>query len=126
MARVVWVNIPDDKRIVVALTYIIGIGSTLSKSILEAAKIDQNKRVKDLSEKDLDTIRAKISEYNTEVEARREQALNIKRLQEIWSYRWYRHKIWLPCRWQSTATNARTCKKRSGKKRVAIPGKKLA
>ena len=124
MARVAWVNIPDKKRIVIALTYIVWIGLTTSKEILVNVKIDESKRVNELSEKELDAIRAQIWEIPTEVDVKRDQALNIKRLQEIWAYRWYRHKVWLPCRWQWTASNARTCKARKWKRRVAVPGKK--
>ena len=124
MAKIAWANVPDSKRVLVWLTYIVGIWLTTSWKILEAVKIDPTKRVKDLSEADLDKIRAEIWKIPTEVEVRRDQQLNIKRLQEIWSYRWYRHKVWLPCRWQATASNARTCKARSWKKRVAVPGKK--
>ena len=114
----------DNKRVVISLTYIVWVGFTQSKNILNSVNISENTKVKDLSEKELDLIRSKISEIPTEVEIKRDQALNIKRLQEIWTYRWMRHRIWLPCRWQGTASNARTCKSRSGKKKVAIPGKK--
>ncbi len=124
MARVAWVNIPDNKRVVIALTYIVWRGRTTSSKVLHDCNIDESKRAKDLDEKELDLIRSKIASFPTEVEVRRDQALNVKRLQEIWSYRWYRHKIWLPCRWQSTATNARTCKRRAWKKREAVPWKK--
>ena len=124
MAKIAWANVPDHKRVLIGLTYIVGIWVTTSEKILKNAKIDWSKRVKDLSEADLDKIRAEIQKIPTEVDVRRDQALNIKRLQEIWSYRWYRHKVWLPCRWQATATNARTCKARAWKKRVAVPGKK--
>ena len=124
MARIAWVNIPDNKVIAISLTYIVWIGPSKSNKILDELKIEKTKRTKDLNEKELDMIRSKIAEHSTEVDIRREQAMNIKRLQEIWSYRWYRHRIWLPCRGQSTASNARTCKNRSGKRRMAIPGKK--
>lgn len=124
MARIAWVNIPDNKRVVIALTYIVWVWLTTSKKILDTAKIDKNLRVKELNEKQLDAIRTSLATLPTEVEVRREQALNIKRLQDIWSYRWHRHRMWLPCRWQGTASNARTCKARAGKKRVAITGKK--
>lgn len=124
MARIAWVNIPDDKKIEFSLMYIIWIWSFLSKKILNDAKVDPSKRLKALNEKELDAIRNEISKYPVEVDVKREIALSIKRLQEIGSYRWYRHKVWLPVRWQSTATNARTCKARAWKKRVAVAGKK--
>lgn len=124
MARIAWVNLPDDKKVEYALRYIVWIWPALSKKILRDTKIDPTKRLKTLSEKELDAIRNEIAKYPVEVDIKREWALNIKRLQEIWSYRWYRHKIWLPVRWQSTATNARTCKARWWKKRVAVAGKK--
>ncbi len=124
MARVAWVNIPDEKKVEFSLRYLVWIWPTLSKKILKDAKVDPSKRVKQLNEKELDAIRNEVAKYPVEVDIKREWAINIKRLQEIWSYRWYRHKIWLPCRWQSTATNARTSKARAGKKRVAIPNKK--
>ncbi len=124
MARIAWVNIPDNKKVLIALTYIVWVWQTTSKKILTDAKIDEHTRVKDLNEKQLDQIRTSLALLPTEVEVRREQALNVKRLQDIWSYKWYRHRMWLPCRWQGTASNARTCKARAGKKRVAIAAKK--
>lgn len=124
MARIAWVNIPDHKNLFIALTYIVWIWQKTSRDIIKNAKMDWSVRVKDLNEKQLDTIRAEVGKIPTEVEVRREQALNIKRLKEIWSYRWIRHRLGLPCRWQSTASNARTCKSKAGKKRVAIAGKK--
>lgn len=124
MARVAWVDIPENKRIVIALTYIIWVWNTTSIKILENTWIDQSVRVKDLSESQLDKIRNELDKIPTEVEVKRGQALDIQRLQQAWTYRWYRHRIWLPCRWQWTKTNAKTTKKRGWKKRVAVPGKK--
>lgn len=124
MVRIAWVNIPEDKRAVIALTYIVWIWPARSRLILKNTKISEVKRIKDLSEDDLDKIRNEVWKFDVEVEVKRNQALDIKRLQEIWSYRWYRHKMWLPVRWQSTATNARTRKRLTWKKRVTIPWKK--
>ena len=124
MARIAWVNIPDGKVVLISLTYIVWVWLPTSRKILSKVKIEETIRVKDLSEKQLDLIRAELAKMPTEVEVKREQALSIKRLKEIWSYRWIRHRVWLPCRWQGTASNARTCKRWAGKKRVAIAGKK--
>ncbi|MCB9498996.1 MAG: 30S ribosomal protein S13 [Erysipelotrichaceae bacterium] len=110
MARIVGVDIPNDKVVVVSLTYIYGIGSTTSKKILAACKIDEGKRVKDLSEEEIAAIRAELAHYKTEGDLRRESMLNIKRLQEIGCYRGIRHRRGLPVRGQRTKTNARTRK----------------
>jgi small subunit ribosomal protein S13 len=110
MARIVGVDIPNDKVVVVSLTYIYGIGSTTSKKILAACKIDEGKRVKDLSEEEIAAIRAELAHYKTEGDLRRESMLNIKRLQEIGCYRGIRHRKGLPVRGQRTKTNARTRK----------------
>lgn len=122
MARIVGVDIPNDKRVVVALTYIYGIGDTTSKKILAAAKISEDIRVKDLSEEQLVAIRAQVSKFKVEGDLRRERALNIKRLTEIGCYRGVRHKKGLPVRGQRTRTNART---RKGKRKT-IANKKEA
>ena len=92
MARIVGVDIPNDKVIVVSLTYIYGIGPTTSKKIVEAAKIDPLKRVKDLSEDEIARLRTEIAHYKVEGDLRREVLLNIKRLQEIGCYRGIRHR----------------------------------
>ena len=110
MARIVGVDIPNDKVVVVSLTYIYGIGSITSKKILAACKIDEGKRVKDLSEEEIAAIRAELAHYKTEGDLRRESMLNIKRLQEIGCYRGIRHRRGLPVRGQRTKTNARTRK----------------
>ena len=110
MARIVGVDIPNDKVVVVSLTYIYGIGSTTSKKILAACKIDEGKRVKDLSEEEIAAIRAELAHYKTEGDLRRESMLNIKRLQEIGCYRGIRHRRGLSVRGQRTKTNARTRK----------------
>ena len=110
MARIVGVDIPNDKVIVVSLTYIYGIGPTTSKKIVEAAKIDPLNRVKDLSEDEIARLRTEIAHYKVEGDLRREVLLNIKRLQEIGCYRGIRHRRGLPVRGQRTKTNARTRK----------------
>ena len=110
MARIVGVDIPNDKVVVIALTYIYGIGLTTSKKILKATGIDEGKRVKDLTDDELAKIRAELAHYKTEGELKREILLNIKRLQEIGCYRGIRHRRGLPVRGQRTKTNARTRK----------------
>ena len=122
MARIAGVDIPKDKRVEVSLTYVFGIGRVTANKILAAAGIDPDKRVKDLSEEEINKIRDEISNnYNVEGDLRREVSLNIKRLIEINSYRGIRHRRGLPVRGQNTKNNARTRKgpKRSqgGKKR---------
>ncbi len=112
MARIAGVDIPNEKVVVYSLMYITGIGETSAREICAAAKVDPTKRVKELSEEELTAIRNAIVKGNYKVEGdlRREVALNIKRLEEIGSYRGLRHKRNLPCRGQRTRTNARTCK----------------
>ena len=110
MARIVGVDIPNDKVVVVSLTYVFGIGLTTSKQILEKAKVDPSKRVKDLSEEEITRIRNEVSHLQVEGDLRREIGLNIKRLQEIGCYRGIRHRRGLPVRGQRTKTNARTRK----------------
>jgi len=110
MARIVGVDIPNDKVVVVALQYIYGVGLTTSKKILADAKIDEGKRVKDLTEDEIAKIRTGLSHYKVEGDLRREVLLNIKRLQEIGCYRGIRHRRGLPVRGQRTKTNARTRK----------------
>lgn len=110
MARVLNIDIDDNKAIAYALTAIYGIGISTGKKIAEQAQVSPNKKVKDLTENELTTIRKFASQYKTEGEARREKALNIKRLIEIHSYRGQRHVRHLPVRGQTTKTNARTMK----------------
>ena len=110
MARIAGVDIPNDKRVVVSLTYIYGIGRTVSSNILKAVNISEDKRVKDLTEEELTAIRNEVDQIKVEGDLRREVSLNIKRLTEIGSYRGLRHRKGLPCRGQRTKTNARTCK----------------
>jgi small subunit ribosomal protein S13 len=122
MARIEGVDLPREKRVEVALTYIYGIGRPRSKEILEATKVDPNKRVRDLTESEVTLLRDAISNYRVEGELRREVQLNIKRLIEIGSYRGLRHRRSLPVRGQRTKTNART--KRGPKKTVAGRGRR--
>jgi len=123
MARLVGVDLPRNKRMEVALTYIYGIGPTRAKKILEETKISPDLRTDDLTDEDIKLLRNALSAYNIEGDLRREVSMNIKRLQEIGSYRGMRHKRNLPCRGQRTKTNART---RRGKKTGPIAGKKKA
>ena len=110
MARIVGVDIPNEKVVVVALTYIYGIGISTSKEILKKAQVPELKRVKDLTEEEITKIRAEIAQLKVEGDLRREVLLNIKRLQEIGCYRGIRHRKGLPVRGQRTKTNARTRK----------------
>lgn len=123
MARIVGVTLPDDKRIVISLTYIYGIGNTTSKKILQELGIDESTRTKNLSEADLNNIQAAISKLNTEGDLRRKRSMDIKRLQEIGCYRGFRHRHKLPVRGQRTQCNART---RKGHKRNTVANKKKA
>jgi len=121
VARISGVNIPTQKRVVVALTYIYGIGSTSSKDILAKAGVDSDTRVKDLSDDDVAKIRGVIDEsYNVEGDLRREVIMNIKRLTDLGCYRGLRHRKGLPVRGQRSKTNART---RKGPRRT-VAGKK--
>lgn len=123
MARIAGVDIPRDKRVVISLTYIYGIGRSTSEKILDAVGIDQSVRVKDLDENQVTRLREYIDRNATvEGDLRREVNMNIKRLIEIGSYRGVRHRKSLPARGQRTRTNART--RRGVRKTVA--GKKKA
>ncbi|MCQ2796191.1 MAG: 30S ribosomal protein S13 [Bacilli bacterium] len=110
MARIVGVDIPNEKRVVVSLTYIYGIGDATAKKICKNAKVSEDTRVKDLKDEELTALRNEISKVRVEGDLRRETALNIKRLTEIGCYRGIRHKKNLPVRGQRTRTNARTRK----------------
>ena len=123
MARIVGVDIPDNKRAVVALTYIYGVGQTSSTKILKEAGVDGSARVKDLTAEELGRIRQVIeNSYRVEGTLRTEIALSIKRLKDIGCYRGWRHRRGLPCRGQRTKTNART--RKGPKKTVAGKRKK--
>ncbi|HLV44247.1 MAG TPA: 30S ribosomal protein S13 [Aggregatilineales bacterium] len=120
MARIEGVDLPRDKRVEVALTYIYGIGRTRANEILSRAGIDPNTRVKDLTEAEIQAIRDDVGgNYRVEGDLRREVQLNIKRLIEIGSYRGMRHRRNLPVHGQRTKTNART---RKGPKKT-VPGR---
>ncbi|MBU1145597.1 MAG: 30S ribosomal protein S13 [Firmicutes bacterium] len=110
MARIAGVDIPRDKRVVISLTYVFGIGKSTSIKILAAAGISEDKRVKDLTEDEIVRIRQEVQKLRVEGDLRREVALNIKRLMEIGSYRGIRHRKGLPVRGQNTRNNARTRK----------------
>jgi small subunit ribosomal protein S13 len=110
MARISGVDIPRDKRVVISLTYVYGIGKSVAQKILAAAEVSEDTRVKDLTEDELGRIRTEVARIKTEGDLRREVALNIKRLQEIGSYRGMRHRKGLPTRGQNTRNNARTRK----------------
>ncbi len=122
MARIVGVDIPNDKQVAFSLTYIYGIGRTTAQQICDAAKVDGTIRVKDLSDDQMNAIRNEVSKLKVEGDLRREVALNIKRLTEIGCYRGIRHKKGLPVRGQKTKTNART---RKGPRKT-IANKKMA
>lgn len=116
MARIAGVNIPVNKRVPIALTYIYGIGKTSAFKICESLKIDFQKRVKDLSDEDILKIREKIDgDYDVEGELRSKVTANIKLLMDLGSYRGLRHRAKLPVRGQNTHNNARTRKKRKTK-----------
>lgn len=123
MARISGVDIPREKRVEIALTYIFGIGLPSSRKILAATGVDPNTRVKDLSEADVQKLRREIEDhYRVEGDLRREVSMNIKRLIDIGCYRGLRHKQGLPVRGQRTKTNART---RKGPRRT-VANKKMA
>ena len=120
MARIAGVDIPRDKRVVISLTYIYGIGKKTSQQVLAEAGVSEEIRVRDLTNEQTDSIRAAIDKLKVEGDLRREVNLNIKRLMEIGSYRGIRHRRGLPTRGQNTKNNART---RKGPAR-SIAGKK--
>ncbi|MBP3873635.1 MAG: 30S ribosomal protein S13 [Lachnospiraceae bacterium] len=123
MARIAGVDLPREKRVEIGLTYIFGIGRTTSNRILDKAGIDANTRVRDLTDEEVDKIRAAMEDLDVMVEGdlRRDVAMNIKRLQEIGCYRGIRHRKGLPVRGQKTKTNART---RKGPRRTVANKKK--
>ena len=121
MARIKGIDIPNEKRIEISLTYIYGIGRNLSRQILTAAKVDFDKKAKDLTEDELAKIRTELDKYLIEGELRREVNMNIKTKMEIGSYQGTRHKKNLPVRGQRTNRNAHT---RKGKGKVVANKKK--
>lgn len=122
MARIAGVDLPKKKRGVIGLTYIFGIGKTLSGKILDQAGIDHEKKVQDWNDDEVVSLRAVIGELKVEGALRSEIQLNIKRLMDIGCYRGLRHRRGLPVRGQRTSTNART---RKGRKKT-VAGKKKA
>jgi small subunit ribosomal protein S13 len=119
MARIEGVDIPRNKRVEISLTYIFGIGRATSNEILDAAGVDPDTRVRDLTEQQVQAIRDQVGNYTVEGDLRRQVQLNIKRLSEIGSYRGLRHRRNLPVRGQRTKTNART---RRGTRKT-VPGR---
>ncbi len=122
MARVGGVNLPKEKRVEAAITAIFGIGRSTATKLVKDAGIDLDTKVKDLTEKEVDTLRQLIGKLTIEGDLKRKIALDIKRLQEAGTYRGFRHKRGLPVRGQRTRQNART---RKGKKRT-VANKKMA
>ncbi|WP_174615419.1 30S ribosomal protein S13 [Virgibacillus ihumii] len=110
MARIAGIDIPRDKRVVISLTYVYGVGKTTAKEILKEAGVSESTRVRDLTEDELAKIRKAIGDFTVEGDLRRETSLNIKRLIEIGSYRGIRHRRGLPVRGQKTKNNSRTRK----------------
>lgn len=122
MARIAGVDLPREKRAVIGLTYIYGIGKQVSIELLAKAGISEDTRIKDLTEEEVSKLRSIIeSDYTVEGDLKREISLNIKRLQEIGCFRGIRHRKGLPCRGQKTKTNART---RKGPKKTVSRKKK--
>jgi small subunit ribosomal protein S13 len=122
MARIEGVDLPRDKRVEIALTYLYGIGLPRSQEILDATGVNPDTRVRDLSEQEVGLLRDAVSNYKVEGELKREVQLNIKRLIEIGSYRGLRHRRNLPVRGQRTRTNARV--RKGPKKTVAGRGRR--
>ena len=121
MARIAGVDLPNEKRVEIGLTYIFGIGISTSKKILAATGVNPDTRVRDLTEDEIQKLRNEIDNYNVEGDLRRDIALDIKRLMEINCYRGIRHRKGLPVRGQRSKTNART---RKGPKRTIANKKK--
>jgi len=120
MARIAGVNIPNHQHAEIALTAIYGIGRTRAQKICDAAGVNRSKKMKDLSDTDMDRLREEVGKFTVEGDLRREVTMSIKRLMDLGCYRGMRHRKGLPCRGQRTRTNART---RKGP-RKAIAGKK--
>jgi small subunit ribosomal protein S13 len=122
MARIAGINIPLNKRVEIGLTYIYGIGHSQARKIVEEAKVDPNTLVKDLTDDEIVRLRETIDEkLQVEGDLRRERSQDVKRLQEIGSYRGLRHRRGLPVRGQRTKTNGRT---RKGPRRMQVAGRK--
>jgi small subunit ribosomal protein S13 len=123
MARIAGVNIPLNKRVEIGLTYVFGIGRSTALELIEKAGVDPNTQVKDLTEDEVVKLREAIEAREVEGDLRRERSQNVKRLQEIGSYRGLRHRRGLPTKGQRTKTNARS---RKGPRRMSIAGRKKA
>ena len=122
MARFAGIELPTNKRVEISLTYLYGIGRSLSNKILEKTSIDKNKRMKDLTDAEINKLREEIEKnHQVEGDLKRMEGLNVKRLTEINCYKGMRHRKGLPVRGQRTKTNART---RRGRKRMTVAGKK--
>lgn len=121
MARIAGVNIPLNKRIVIGLTYVYGIGDSTARKIVTGAKLNPDTYVKDLTESEVIKLRELVDEHDVEGDLRRERSQNIKRLNEIGAYRGVRHRRGLPVNGQRTKTNART---RKGPRRMSVAGKR--
>ena len=122
MARISGVDIPKQKRGVISLTYIYGVGKSLAKKVLTLANVDENKKVNQWNDDEISRIRAEVSKLTIEGELRSETQLNIKRLMDIGSYRGIRHRTGLPLRGQKTKNNSRT---RKGKRKTVENKKKV-
>ena len=122
MARIAGVDIPKQKRVVISLTYIYGIGRTRAKEILMSAGVDDSVKVSDWSDSDISKIREAVSSFTIEGELRSETQLNIKRLMDIGCYRGIRHRSGLPLRGQRTKNNSRT---RKGRRKTVANKKKV-
>ena len=123
MARIAGVNLPLNKRSEIGLTYVFGIGRSAANEILKKTGVDPNTQVKDLTEDEIIKLRDAVEEREVEGDLRRERSQNVKRLQEIGSYRGLRHRRGLPVRGQRTKTNARG---RKGPRRMSVAGRKRA
>ena len=121
MARIAGVEIPQNKRGIIALTYIFGIGKSRAKEILEKAQVSEDKKVQDWNDDEIGNIREAVSYFKIEGELRSEIQLNIKRLMDIGCYRGIRHRVGLPLRGQRTKNNSRT---RKGKRKTVANKKK--
>ncbi len=121
MARIAGVDLPDNKRVEIGLTYIFGIGRSVSNRIISEAEVNKNTKVKDLSEEEIGKIRQIIQSLVVEGDLRRKFNMDIKRLSDLGCYRGLRHRRGLPCRGQRTKTNSRT---RKGPRKISVGRKK--
>ena len=123
MARIAGINLPLNKRAVIGLTYVHGIGRSTAETIIEVTGVDPGRRIGDLTEEEVVKLRDAVEQYRVEGDLRRERSQNVKRLMEIGSYRGLRHRRGLPVHGQRTKTNART---RKGPKRMSVAGRRRA